>query len=53
MINLDIEIIDLASESSQLATGEETRMPPAQLALRRDRLPKHVWEDAIVCAFLA
>jgi len=48
MINLSIEIIDLVSGSARFATGEETRLPPAGLALRRDRLLEHVPEDSIV-----
>ena len=48
MINLYIEIVDVVSESARLATGEETRMPSAQLALRCNRYLTHVPEDSIV-----
>lgn len=48
MINLYIEIVDLVSESARLATGEETRMPSAQLALRCNRYLTHVPEESIV-----
>lgn len=53
MINLNIEIVDLVSESARLATGEETRMPSAQLVLRCNRYLKHVPEELIVREFLS
>ena len=52
MINLYIEIADLVSESARLATGEETQMPSARLALRCNRYLKHVPEESIVHEFL-